>query len=181
MQSQMSHTFEHTHFSLTFLLFLIVTRDTPGTGFMPSFCIAFLLFFSDRLCLPRPPGPPASSAAPDVYKLAPSLETGLLVIPFDLQPQLTSLIIVQIRCVIFAVNVRLVVILDLLQQGCTRTGSTAELGGCCSMHRQLSTCAKHAHLDNIVFCLGLSHLGRHRLMAQVSVVATSSRASLQLR
>ncbi len=28
------------------LLFLMVTRDTSGTGFIPSFCIAFLDFFS---------------------------------------------------------------------------------------------------------------------------------------
>ncbi len=48
----------------TFLLFLIVTRDTLGTGFMPSFCIAFLLFFSERLCLPRPV--PVSSAVIEV-------------------------------------------------------------------------------------------------------------------
>lgn len=45
----------------TFLLFLIVTLETPGTGFMPSFCIAFLLFFSDLLCLPRAPAPPSSA------------------------------------------------------------------------------------------------------------------------
>lgn len=45
---------------LTFLLFLMVTRMTPGTGFMPSFCIALRLFFSERLCLPRPE--PSSSA-----------------------------------------------------------------------------------------------------------------------
>ena len=37
--------------ALTFLLFLMVTREMPGTGFMPSFCMAFLLFFSERLCL----------------------------------------------------------------------------------------------------------------------------------
>jgi hypothetical protein len=40
--------------SLTFLLFLIVTRETPVTGFMPSFCIAFRLFFSPRDCLLLP-------------------------------------------------------------------------------------------------------------------------------
>lgn len=38
----------------TFLLFLMVTRCTPGTGFIPSFSIAFLLFFSLRLCLDLP-------------------------------------------------------------------------------------------------------------------------------
>jgi hypothetical protein len=48
---------------LTFLLFLMVTRDTPGTGFMPSFCIAFLLFFSERLCLPPLPMPPSSPSS----------------------------------------------------------------------------------------------------------------------
>ena len=46
---------------LTFLLFLIVTRVTSGTGFIPSFCIAFRLFFSPRLCFPFP-GVPSSSA-----------------------------------------------------------------------------------------------------------------------
>jgi hypothetical protein len=45
---------------LTFLLFLMVTRVTPGTGFMPSFCIALRLFFSERDCLPRPPASPSS-------------------------------------------------------------------------------------------------------------------------
>ncbi len=39
--------------SLTFFDFLMVTRETPGTGFMPSFCIAFRDFFSLRLCFPR--------------------------------------------------------------------------------------------------------------------------------
>lgn len=48
----------------TFLLFRICTRMTPGTGFMPSFCIALRLFFSLRLCLPRaPPSSPAAAAA----------------------------------------------------------------------------------------------------------------------
>ncbi len=37
----------------TFFDFLMVTRETPGTGFMPSFCIAFRDFFSLRLCFPR--------------------------------------------------------------------------------------------------------------------------------
>ena len=44
----------------TFLLFLIVTLETPGTGFIPSFCMAFLLFFSDLLCFPRE-GVPSSA------------------------------------------------------------------------------------------------------------------------
>ena len=44
----------------TFLLFLMVTRCTPSTPFMPSFCIAFRAFFSDRLCLPRRPPSPSS-------------------------------------------------------------------------------------------------------------------------
>ena len=44
----------------TFLLFLIVTRETSVTGFIPSFCIAFLLFFSPRLCLPLPVAPSSS-------------------------------------------------------------------------------------------------------------------------
>lgn len=48
--------------NLTFLLFLIVTLETPGTGFMPSFCIAFLLFFSERLCFPVD-GVPSSAQA----------------------------------------------------------------------------------------------------------------------
>lgn len=48
-------------YALTFLLFLICTRITPGTGFMPSFCMALRLFFSERLCLPR--APPSSPAA----------------------------------------------------------------------------------------------------------------------
>lgn len=38
----------------TFLLFLMVTRCTPGTGFIPSLSMAFLLFFSLRLCLDLP-------------------------------------------------------------------------------------------------------------------------------
>lgn len=42
---------------ITFLLFLMVTLWTPGTGFMPNFSIAFLLFFSDRLCFPLPDMP----------------------------------------------------------------------------------------------------------------------------
>lgn len=37
----------------TFLLFLMVTREMLGTGFMPSFCMALRLFFSDLLCLLR--------------------------------------------------------------------------------------------------------------------------------
>ena len=41
----------------------MVTRETPGTCFMPSFCIAFLLFFSDRLCFPLE-GVPSSAGAP---------------------------------------------------------------------------------------------------------------------
>jgi hypothetical protein len=32
----------------------MVTRETPDTGFIPSFCTAFRLFFSERLCFPRP-------------------------------------------------------------------------------------------------------------------------------
>jgi hypothetical protein len=32
----------------------MVTRSTPGTGFMPSFCIALRDFFSLRLCLDLP-------------------------------------------------------------------------------------------------------------------------------
>ena len=43
----------------TFLLFLMVTLLMLETGFMPSFCIAFLLFFSDRLCFP--PAPPSTT------------------------------------------------------------------------------------------------------------------------
>ena len=38
----------------------MVTLETPGTGFMPSFCMAFLLFFSDLLCFPRE-GVPSSA------------------------------------------------------------------------------------------------------------------------
>jgi hypothetical protein len=38
----------------TFLARFIVTLTMPGTGFMPNFCIAFLLFFSLRLCFPLP-------------------------------------------------------------------------------------------------------------------------------
>jgi hypothetical protein len=37
-----------------FLLFLIVTRETLGTGFRPSFRIALRLFFSLRDCLEPP-------------------------------------------------------------------------------------------------------------------------------
>lgn len=33
-----------------FLLFFTVTRMMPGTGFMPSFCMAFRDFFSLRDC-----------------------------------------------------------------------------------------------------------------------------------
>ena len=95
---------------LTFLLFLIVTRETPGTGFMPSFCIAFLLFFSDRLCLPRPPGPPPSST-----RLRQLQMHALHVTQADLQLQFTSFVIIQVRSVIFAVNVRLIVVFYLLQ------------------------------------------------------------------
>merc|ERR1719190_314362 len=36
-----------------FLLFFTVTRTMLGTGFMPSFCTAFLVFFSDLFCLER--------------------------------------------------------------------------------------------------------------------------------
>lgn len=45
----------------TFLLFLMVTRVTPGTGLTPSFAIAFRDFFSLRLCLLRDPGVPSSA------------------------------------------------------------------------------------------------------------------------
>lgn len=45
----------------TFLDLRMWTRLTPGTGFMPSFCIALRLFFSERDCLPR--APPSSSGA----------------------------------------------------------------------------------------------------------------------
>lgn len=38
----------------TFLLFLTVTRLTPGMGFIPSFSIALRLFFSLRLCFDLP-------------------------------------------------------------------------------------------------------------------------------
>ena len=37
----------------TFLLFFTVTRMMPGTGFIPSFCIAFRDFFSLRDCFAR--------------------------------------------------------------------------------------------------------------------------------
>jgi hypothetical protein len=40
----------------------MVTRVTPGTGFMPSFIIALRLFFSLRLCL-EPASPPPAAAA----------------------------------------------------------------------------------------------------------------------
>ena len=43
----------HSRLAHTFLLFLMVTREMLGTGFMPSFCIALRLFFSDLLCLLR--------------------------------------------------------------------------------------------------------------------------------
>lgn len=46
----------------TFLDFLMVTRETPCTCFMPSFCIALRDFFSLRLCLPL--ADPSSAAAP---------------------------------------------------------------------------------------------------------------------
>lgn len=60
--SAMLHWIDCTQL-LTFLLFLIVTLLTPVTGFMPSFCIAFLLFFSERLCLPPLPLAPASPSS----------------------------------------------------------------------------------------------------------------------
>ena len=49
----------------TFLLFLTVTRMIPGTGFMPSFCIALRDFFSLRDCFAfaSPPSPPAFSSS----------------------------------------------------------------------------------------------------------------------
>lgn len=47
----------------TFLCFLMVTRWTPGTGFIPSFCIAFRLFFSLRLCFARAPSSPGEHVA----------------------------------------------------------------------------------------------------------------------
>jgi hypothetical protein len=47
----------------TFLLFLMVTREMPGTGFMPSFCMALRLFFSDRLCLLLEGVPSSASAS----------------------------------------------------------------------------------------------------------------------
>mmetsp|Transcript_9148 Transcript_9148/g.33417 ORF Transcript_9148/g.33417 Transcript_9148/m.33417 type:complete len:250 (+) Transcript_9148:310-1059(+) len=46
-----------------FLDFLIVTRMTPGTGFIPSFSIALRLFFSLRLCLGLPSSPSSSSSS----------------------------------------------------------------------------------------------------------------------
>ena len=46
----------------TFLLFLMVTRVTPGTGFIPSFIIALRLFFSLRLCLEPASPPPVRTA-----------------------------------------------------------------------------------------------------------------------
>mmetsp|Transcript_7937 Transcript_7937/g.12136 ORF Transcript_7937/g.12136 Transcript_7937/m.12136 type:complete len:217 (-) Transcript_7937:119-769(-) len=47
-----------------FLDFLTVTRMMPGTGRMPSFCMALRLFFSLRFCLPDPAGPASASAPP---------------------------------------------------------------------------------------------------------------------
>ena len=47
----------------TFLLFLTVTRLTPGIGFMPSFNIALRLFFSLLLCFDLPLASP--SCCPD--------------------------------------------------------------------------------------------------------------------
>jgi hypothetical protein len=52
----------------TFLLFLTVTRLTPVTTFMPSFCMAFLLFFSLRLCLDLPLASPPGYYKKDVIK-----------------------------------------------------------------------------------------------------------------
>jgi hypothetical protein len=48
----------------TFLAFLMVTRVIPGTGFIPSFDIAFRLFFSERLCFPAFSSPAAPAPAP---------------------------------------------------------------------------------------------------------------------
>ena len=48
---------------LTFLLFLTVTRLTPGIGFIPSFNIALRLFFSLLLCFDLPLASP--SCCPD--------------------------------------------------------------------------------------------------------------------
>lgn len=53
--------------SLTFLLFLMVTREMLGTGFMPSFCMALRLFFSDLLCLLREEVP---SSVQDIHNLS---------------------------------------------------------------------------------------------------------------
>jgi hypothetical protein len=50
----------------TFLLFFTVTRLTPVTTFMPSFCMAFLLFFSLRLCLDLPLASPPGHYEKDV-------------------------------------------------------------------------------------------------------------------
>ena len=47
----------------TFLLFFTVHRMMPGTGFIPSFCIAFRDFFSLRDCFPRPSSSSSSSSA----------------------------------------------------------------------------------------------------------------------
>lgn len=47
---------------LTFLLFLTVTRLTPGIGFMPSFSMALRLFFSLLLCFDLPLASPACPA-----------------------------------------------------------------------------------------------------------------------
>ena len=44
----------HCSCIFTFFDFLMVTRWTPGTCFIPSFCVALRLLRSDRLCLLRP-------------------------------------------------------------------------------------------------------------------------------
>ena len=43
------------------MLFFTVTRMIPGTGFMPSFCIALRDFFSLRDCLAFEPSPSPSA------------------------------------------------------------------------------------------------------------------------
>jgi hypothetical protein len=100
-----------TQAALTFLLFLIVTRETSVTGFIPSFCIAFRLFFSPRLCLLLPGVP--SSVMQSIE--SPIVIRAVDIIPHNFKRCVPPLTVVQIRDVVVVTVLLGVILLDLLQ------------------------------------------------------------------